>query len=102
MVKKKQKISLQGKHAWIILTAVILFLCYIYLAGDFGLLQHWRLREKRDALEQEIVQLRQQQDSLRVTIERLKADSSYIAKIAREKYNMGLPDEEIIRIINKK
>lgn len=77
-------------------------LAYVYIAGDFGLLQHWRLRQTKAELEKEINNLRLQQDSLQTAIERLKADSSYMAKIAREKYNMGLPDEEIIHIINDK
>ncbi|KAA3619403.1 MAG: septum formation initiator family protein [Calditrichaeota bacterium] len=99
---KKQKGPPQRRHAWIIVSGVILLLVYIYVAGDFGLMQHWRLRKTRESLEKEIKQLRIQQDSLQTAIERLKADSSYMAKIAREKYNMGLPDEEIIRVINKK
>ncbi len=104
MIKKKNKIKrFSGRrHAWIIIYGVILLLAYIYIAGEFGLLQHWRLRQTKISLEKKIVQLRLQQDSLQTAIERLKADSSYMAKIAREKYNMGLPDEEIIRIINDK
>ncbi len=54
-----------------------------------------------ETLEKEIEQLRFQHDSLQIAIVKLKTDSSYMAKVAREKYNMGLPDEEIIKIINK-
>ena len=100
--KKKNAFIPNRRHAWIILSGVILLLAYVYIAGEFGLLQHWRLRQSKAKLEREIEQLRIQQDSLQTAIQRLKSDSSYMAKIAREKYNMGLPDEGIIRIINDK
>ncbi|MCA9732370.1 MAG: septum formation initiator family protein [Deferribacteres bacterium] len=95
------KLPVQRRHAWIIISGVLLFLLYIYIAGDFGLLRHWQLSNEKQLLEKEIEELQFKRDSLQVAIERLKTDSSYMAKIAREKYNMGLPDEEIIKIINK-
>lgn len=102
-VKKKGKntnFPVQKKHAWIIISGLLVFLLYIYLAGDFGLLRHWQLNKKKETLEKEIQHLQLQRDSLQIAIERLKTDSSYMAKIAREKYNMGQPDEEILKIIN--
>ena len=79
----------------------ILFLSYLYIGGDYGLLEHYRQHKKKQALAAEIDALRGEQDSLRVLIERLRSDSSYIGKIAREKYNMGYSDEEILRVIYK-
>lgn len=102
MAKKKNKQTRQKrKIAWGILVAFLLFLGYLYIGGDYGLWQHWKLTRKRDQLVKELATLRREQDSLRVVIRKLKSDSSYIEKVAREKYNMGKPDEEIIRIIKK-
>lgn len=87
--------------AWIILIGFILILSYLYIGGDYGLIEHYRQHQKKQILLQEIKSLKTEQDSLRNIIERLKADSSFIGKIAREKYNMGYSDEEIIRVIYK-
>lgn len=86
---------------WIILVGFILFLSYLYIGGDYGLWQHYKLHQRTKQLSLEVERLRAEQDSLRHLIKRLRADSSYIAKVAREKYNMGYPDEEIIRVIHK-
>lgn len=87
--------------AWVLLIALILFLGYLYLGGDYGLIEHYRQHRKKQQLMQEITRLKSEQDSLRTLVEKLKADSSFIGKIAREKYNMGYSDEEIIRVIYK-
>ncbi len=86
---------------WAALTVGILVLCYMYIGGDYGLWQHYQREQKKEQLSQELIQLRQEQDSLRVLIKRLESDSSFIAKTAREKYNMGRSDEEIIRVIHE-
>jgi len=102
MAKKKTRQARKNrKIAWAILVAFLIFLAYLYIGGDYGLWQHWKLSQKRDHLEKELATLRREQDSLRTVIQKLKTDSSYIEKVAREKYNMGKPDEEIIRIIKK-
>ncbi len=102
MSRKSRKSSKKRLLNWIILSAFIVLLLYLYIGGKYGLYRHWQLKQKRQALMEEIHVLKQERDSLRIVIQRLKTDSSYIAKVAREKYNMGKPDEEIIRIITKK
>lgn len=57
--------------------------------------------KRNKLLLQKLMRCEGEQDSLRVLIERLRSDSSYIGKIAREKYNMGYSDEEILRVIYK-
>ncbi|RMD91895.1 MAG: septum formation initiator family protein [Calditrichaeota bacterium] len=103
-MKKKKKRTKQKRLSlsWFILLSVIGLLIYLYIGGDYGLYQHWKLKKQKRILLQEFQQLKKEQDSLQVVIQQLKTDSSYMAKIAREKYNMGRPDEEIIRVITKK
>lgn len=101
MRKRKRFAGHRGKPAWIILIGFILFLAYLYIGGDYGLLEHYRQHKKREALLNEIDYLKAEQDSLRLVIKKLKSDSSFMAKVAREKYNMGYSDEEIIRVIRK-
>ena len=79
----------------------ILFLSYLYIGGEYGLLEHYKQHKKKQSYINKITSLKARQDSLRTVIERLKSDSSFIGKTAREKYNMGYSDEEIIRVIYK-
>lgn len=97
----KKKFKLQHVPPWLILIGAIGLLGYLYIGGEYGLWQHWKQHQKKQQLLREIAQLRAEKDSLTIVIERLRTDSSYIAQIAREKYFLGLPDEEIIRIIRK-
>ncbi|MFQ5630915.1 MAG: septum formation initiator family protein [bacterium] len=100
----KAKRKLEGNKrlpAWVILIGFILFLSYLYIGGEYGLLEHYKQHKKKQAVVETLESLKMEQDSLRIMIERLRADSSFIGKIAREKYNMGYSDEEIIRVIYK-
>ncbi len=104
MKSRKRKSAFSKKYVlnWLILLSIIGLLLYLYVGGEYGLYQHWKLSKQKERLLQELNALKLEQDSLYLEIERLKYDSTYIAKIAREKYNMGYPDEEVIRIIKKK
>ena len=99
---RKKRAPAKKMHAWVVLSCVIVFLSYLYLSGDYGLIQHWKLHQQRSALERELEALQLEQDRLRVVLRKLETDSSFMAKIAREKFNMGLTDEEILRVIQKK
>ncbi len=87
---------------WAILSLFIGLLLYLYIGGEYGLYHHWQLKKEREKLRRELEIQKHVSDSLRTVIHWLKYDSTYMAKVAREKYNMGKPDEEIIRIVNKK
>lgn len=80
--------------------SVALLVIYLY-CWRFRTASPLAIEQRKTTPGKEIEELQFKRDSLQVAIERLKTDSSYMAKIAREKYNMGLPDEEIIKIINK-
>jgi cell division protein FtsB len=78
---------------------VLLYAAYSYFGGSYGLIQLWRLQQRQVALDREVMRLQVQQDSLRREIHLLQTDSTYIEKIARERYQMGKPGEKIYKIV---
>jgi len=78
---------------------VLLYVTYSYFGGSYGLIQLWRWQQREVALNREVMRLQVQQDSLRREIELLHADTTYIEKIARERYKLGKPGEKIYTIV---
>jgi len=54
-----------------------------------------RLEMEKRELQEQIAQQQRRQDSLRKLIERLRTDTLYIEKLAREQYGMVRPGEEV-------
>jgi cell division protein FtsB len=80
---------------------VLLYAAYSYFGGSYGLIQLWRLQQRQAALDREVMRLQVQQDSLRREIHLLQTDSTYIEKVARERYKMGKPGEKIYKIVKQ-
>jgi len=78
---------------------VLLYAAYSYFGGSYGLIQLWRLQQRQAALNREVMRLQVQQDSLRREIQLLQTDTTYIEKLARERYKMGKPGEKIYTIV---
>ncbi|MDZ7292762.1 MAG: septum formation initiator family protein [candidate division KSB1 bacterium] len=81
--------------------AVLLYVAYSYFGGSYGLIKLWRLKQRQVVLNREVMQLQVQQDSLRREIQLLQNDSTYIEKVARERYKMGKPGEKIYTIVKQ-
>tara|TARA_Y100001960_G_scaffold208462_1_gene217715 strand:- start:18 stop:335 length:318 start_codon:yes stop_codon:yes gene_type:complete len=84
-------------------------LCFIALLGggslifsDFGLKELLRLKTQKEHLNNKIQGLYQQQITLQEEINRLAYDTSYVEKIAREKFLMVKPGEKVFRVIETK
>lgn len=78
---------------------LLLYIAYSYFGGSYGLIQLWRLKQREVALNREVMRLQVQQDSLRREIQFLQTDTTYIEKIARERYKLGKPGEKIYKIV---
>lgn len=78
---------------------LLLYIAYSYFGGSYGLIQLWRLQQREAALNREVMRLQVQQDSLRREIHLLQNDTTYIEKIARERYKLGKPGEKIYKIV---
>ena len=81
------------------LFGVLIYIGYSYFGGSYGLIQLWRLQQRQTALTHEVMRLQVQQDSLYREIQLLQTDTTYIEKLARERYKMGKPGEKIYTIV---
>ena len=100
MLKKRQKKKNKLK---------IYFLLTIFLTGvtflftiDFGIMKLINLKQERSDLQLEIEQLLTQQITMREEIKKLKYDTSYVEKIARERFLMVKPGEKVFKVIESK
>ncbi len=77
-------------------------LCFLYLSislvfGDMGLMKYLELRKTKTTLEQQITDLTQQNNRLKLQIQSLKEDPFYKEKLAREEFGLAKPDEYIFQ-----
>ena len=66
---------------------------YIFIAGDSGLMELAQRREELRRLEQSVADLVAENDSLKRVLSLLDSDSSFVERVAREKYEMVKPGE---------
>ncbi|HON11316.1 MAG: septum formation initiator family protein [Fibrobacter sp.] len=84
---------------WIFLV-LLLFLVFS-LFGDQGFIALYKHHQQNRKLSSQIKQSHRVIDSLKTEIERLKNDTVYIEKIAREKLGMARRDEKIYKFIKE-
>lgn len=86
---------------WIVISAVLFFLA-ISLFGNQGLIAVYKAYNENRSLTEQIDESERTIDSLKDEIERLKSDTAYIEKIAREKLGMARRNEKIYKFIEEK
>ena len=69
------------------------------LLGDNGIATHRRLVRDRAAVAAEVERLRAQRRELQTRIDALATDPAALERIAREKYGMKRPGEEVIELV---
>ena len=102
--KKKLKPSfnkLQKQLIRGILTLIGISLIIIFIFGNHGVIELYKLSKKRQQIQKEIVLLRQQKIDLEKEKSLLKNDKKHIERLAREKYRMAKPNERIFKVIDK-
>ena len=80
--------------------AVILLIIFIF--GDHGVHQLYRLRTERAAIQKQIAELRIDRENSLEESARLKTDMDYIEKLARERYRMAKKGERVFKVLQKK
>ena len=88
----------------IISALVLVILCallYFSLTSESGLFNLYQSSKKNIAMEKEIKELNATIDSLKITLEKLKSDTAYIERVAREKLGMARKDEKVYKFIEK-
>ena len=93
---KRQRVIIGAGGFLIIILVVILF------SGDQGVVTFYRTWRQMQELQIELDNSRKAIDSLTVEIERLKNDTAYIERIAREKYGMARKNEKMYKFVEEK
>ena len=93
---KRQRVIIGAGGFLVIILVVILF------SGDQGVVTFYRTWRQMQELQIELDNSRKAIDSLTVEIERLKNDTAYIERIAREKYGMARKNEKMYKFVEEK
>lgn len=89
------------KRALIIASVLsVIFLIFI-LFSDFGLFKRVKLKSEEKILTYELEKARAERDSLLKEIDKLKYDTIAIERVAREKYGLIKPHEEVINLVEE-
>ena len=91
-----QKKIIQG-----ILLIIGFALVSIFIFGDHGLFQLYKLEKEKKEIKEYISNLRKKREEQNIEKKRLENDLDYIEKLAREKYLMSKPGEKVFRVVPK-
>ena len=96
MGKMKDFFGRVGRYKYVI--TIVAFLLIICFLDQNNLMLRWKYRQQRVSLEKEIEYYEAVRDSSLRGLQQLEKDSGNLERIAREKYGMHLPDEDIFII----
>tara|TARA_B100000029_G_scaffold74532_1_gene66391 strand:- start:656 stop:1015 length:360 start_codon:yes stop_codon:yes gene_type:complete len=85
-----------------VLFLISITLLIVFVFGDHGLFQLYKLKRERAEIQKHISQLREDRELLITEKNRLENDLEYIEKLAREKYRMAKPGEKVFKVVPKK
>ena len=80
----------------------MLALLYFVLGGPGGVVRSYRLYAEVKRLKREVTQTQSTIDSLRLEIKRLRSDTTYMERAARQKLGMARKDETIYKFVEEK
>ncbi len=89
-----QKQFVQGLVFLICMSLIIIF-----IFGDHGLIKLYKIKSKREKIQNHITLLREEREKRKEEKNKIENDLEYIEKIAREKYKMVKPGEKIFKVI---
>ena len=81
---------------------IILIFIIVSLSGNQGFIAVFKAHRESQSLSREIKENQRTIDSLKIEEERLKSDTAYIERIAREKLGMARRNEKIFKFIEDK
>lgn len=96
MGKVKDFLGRIGRYKYVI--TILLFLAIICVFDQNNLMLRWQHRLQQASLEKEIEYYESVRDSSIQGLNQLDKDIANMERIAREKYGMHLPDEEVFII----
>ena len=84
-----------------VLFLIAITLLIVFVFGNHGLFQLYKLKKERTEIQKHISQLRENREMLISEKNRLENDLEYIEKLAREKYRMAKPGEKVFKVVPK-
>ena len=84
-----------------LLFLIAITLLIVFVFGDHGLFQLYKLKRERAEIQKHISELRKNREILIIEKNRLENDLEYIEKLAREKYRMAKPGEKVFKVVPK-
>ncbi len=96
---KKHIAAAQKNFVRGVLFLIVAALLIIFIFGDHGLFQLYKLKKERTEIQGHISQLRKDREMLLSEKNRLENDLKYIEKLARERYRMAKPGEKVFKVV---
>lgn len=78
----------------------MIFLIIIVFFDDFNLIKRFKVKQENNKLETELKYYQDEIDKNKALIEKIKTDTVFLEKFAREKYHLKRKNEEIFIIEN--
>ena len=101
IIKSQTLAETQKKFIYGVITLIVFTLTIIFIFGDHGLFQLYKLKKEKNSIQEHISELRKEHEVLISEKKRLENDLMYIEKLAREKYRMAKPGERVYKVISK-
>ena len=98
----RKTIGLQKRIVKGILIIGALSLLTIFILGNHGLHQLYKLKKQRTEIQNKIDLLREEKIALENQKNKLTTDYKHIEELAREKYRMAKKGEKVFKVIEKK
>lgn len=83
------------RRTWLIPAACLSFILFFTVFGERGLLRIYEMRQEQQRIEQNVAELRIDNQKLRLSIEALHSDRHQIERIARKELGLVRPNEII-------
>ena len=99
---RQQVAETQRKFVRGVLLLIGVTLLIIFIFGDHGIFQLYKLKREREQVQAHITQLRENREKLIAEKNRLENDLEYIEKLARERFRMAKPGEKVFKVIQTK
>ena len=97
--RKKFFADTQRKFFQGIILFGVSFLLIVFLFGDHGLYQLYKIKSQRSITQKRIEELKTEITLLENENKRLQTDLDYIEQLAREKYRMAKTGEKVFKVI---
>lgn len=92
---------MKKKIGIIVVSLALVIVAVVTLSGKQGLISLYQNHRQYKKLTQELIDARNTIDSLKIEVKRLRNDTDYIEKIAREKLGMAGKNEKIVKFVEE-